>query len=515
MSTCSPIVLRIASTGAMSSRRWGASTASLMVTSRGGIQSLRWMTVDVAPTPAATISNQPAPSKPPLGRTSHVSRIRPREGDWTCGACQSVNFASNTSCFRCQLARPIHHTSDGQSTTTMNAGIPTQQRQLSPDEAAAANPNSWKCIKCQTNNFPSRMSCFTCKASKHVSVPSSTPTGGTAAAGQSVAGVGGKPLNAWHTEHSWKCPVCEKMNFPRRTSCYHCKEVRPPTTTSIGNQCKDGETTTTFCPPKTTAWICEMCQSYNPFEGIDCEKCGAEAGDTSTAAVIPGSSSAAAAGPRASPVQAALDFFGWKASSEVGASARSHVASTARPAVPLTTLSTVPAGRESNPMPGDWICPSPCRSINKPEMSTCNRCAAPKPPTAAFFLEAIGHWSVSRQGSTAVGDSEQPSNNSEQQQLTLTGRRMPLSVGDWWCAGCYKENFARRTDCRHCGIAKSADCRVVTSAELRLPGEWTCASCATNNFSTRGTCRKCRQPQHPMGEEETVVPPAAVGAVGT
>eukprot|EP01001_Neometanema_parovale_P008495 NODE_4770_length_1021_cov_47.879733_g4565_i0.p2 GENE.NODE_4770_length_1021_cov_47.879733_g4565_i0~~NODE_4770_length_1021_cov_47.879733_g4565_i0.p2 ORF type:complete len:290 (-),score=75.71 NODE_4770_length_1021_cov_47.879733_g4565_i0:82-951(-) len=74
--------------------------------------------------------------------------------------------------------------------------------------------------------------------------------------------------------------------------------------------------------------------------------------------------------------------------------------------------------------------------------------------------------------------------------------------GDWTCASCGNNNFARRTDCHKCAAPKEGGMGGGMggggggggNTDVR-PGDWTCPSCGNNCFSRRMDCNRCGTPK--------------------
>ena len=100
-----------------------------------------------------------------------------REGDWTCTQCLFSNFASRTSCYKCQKEK-------GDAPETMSL-------------------KNWECTECFASNHERRFDCFKCQKPK--------------------------PKNAKECAklEDWNCPGCKCNNNARRTNCARCDAARP------------------------------------------------------------------------------------------------------------------------------------------------------------------------------------------------------------------------------------------------------------------------------------------------
>jgi len=81
-----------------------------------------------------------------------------------------------------------------------------------------------------------------------------------------------------------------------------------------------------------------------------------------------------------------------------------------------------------------------------------------------------------------------------------------LKDGEWNCAECNSKNFARRTECFRCKVAKpddgtgnneqgSANRGNRDNSDQLKDGEWNCAECNSKNFSRRTECFRCKVPK--------------------
>ena len=76
-----------------------------------------------------------------------------RAGDWICKKCRAHNFASRQSCFKCEHRKTGDEVPPPQSEGPSGAGGATPENFRSGD---------WICEGCQSHNFASRSSCFRC-----------------------------------------------------------------------------------------------------------------------------------------------------------------------------------------------------------------------------------------------------------------------------------------------------------------------------------------------------------------
>lgn len=92
------------------------------------------------------------PISPVLNASSTVAAVASdkKPGDWVCLHCHSNNFASRSSCFRCNK--------------TKEAFLDNQEVAMSCQgkQGITSRDGDWICSSCSINNFASRSSCFKC-----------------------------------------------------------------------------------------------------------------------------------------------------------------------------------------------------------------------------------------------------------------------------------------------------------------------------------------------------------------
>eukprot|EP00667_Euglena_gracilis_P018853 EG_transcript_20105 len=92
----------------------------------------------------------------------------------------------------------------------------------------------------------------------------------------------------------------------------------------------------------------------------------------------------------------------------------------------------------------------------------------------------------------------------------------PPMPGDWKCTKCYNINFARRTECNQCGVARAGNEEDVGASGILaagwslhgkvMAGDWTCPACSNHNFARRIACHRCQTPK-PEGAAPVVEAP--------
>ncbi|KAK6136400.1 hypothetical protein DH2020_029857 [Rehmannia glutinosa] len=112
-----------------------------------------------------------------------------RQGDWTCGACQHLNFQKRDLCQRCSCPK---YASGGDLSS-----YALQKNQLQAGD--------WYCaaLNCGAHNYASRTSCYRCCASKDYC--------GYGAGTMASAGYGYDAIPGWKTG-DWICTSMEEVN---------------------------------------------------------------------------------------------------------------------------------------------------------------------------------------------------------------------------------------------------------------------------------------------------------------
>merc|ERR1711962_1985405 len=179
------------------------------------------------------------------------SSSRSRPGDWNCGECQFSNFASRTSCYKCNASK------DGGMSRGGGGG------------GGNSRPGDWECSSCQFSNFAFRDTCFKCNGSK----------GGGGGGGRSRYGGGDRGGGGGGGRHpgDWDCPECQFMNFGSRDECLKCRARRGGG--GGGYRRRDSSRS----PPRGGGggsrrpgdWFCSQCQFSNFASRERCFKCAA------------------------------------------------------------------------------------------------------------------------------------------------------------------------------------------------------------------------------------------------
>ncbi|CAF1022435.1 unnamed protein product, partial [Didymodactylos carnosus] len=111
-----------------------------------------------------------------------------KPGDWNC-SCGQLNFASRTSCFKCNKSKQI---------------TPSTSQIAAPQQSAG----DWTCDTCGNLNWAVRLACNKCGKNRtevynHPSTPISRKPG------------------------DWNCEGCQHDNFGSRVVCRQCGAARP------------------------------------------------------------------------------------------------------------------------------------------------------------------------------------------------------------------------------------------------------------------------------------------------
>lgn len=141
-------------------------------------------------------------------------------------------------------------------------------------------------------------------------------------------------------------------------------------------------------------------------------------------------------------------------------------------------------GRLTDNPNDDWVCDC-CQFVNFARRTSCFSCNAPK----------------------KVGGEPEPLDPGSIRAYVESARfEPPDRSGDWICEACGKDNFARRTSCFQCQAPRTAadGTRHGRPREPGLPplpppalkpGDWLCALCGMDNFARRDRCFRCDAPR--------------------
>jgi len=209
-----------------------------------------------------------------------------RTGDWFCPSCGNHNFASRTTCRKCQTAKPNGPAFGGQGgqggqgfemyspygmaavpgmgPMVANANAPVygfmqQQGGGVPFDTSRPTDRAgdWNCFSCGMHNFASRTSCRKC---------------GTLKVGPEATMMGGRP----NRPGDWACPSCDTHNFASRTDCRNCNAPKPTGAPATGGAAaQQGTVPGLENVPNARAgdWLCSSCNAHNYAGRTNCFKC--------------------------------------------------------------------------------------------------------------------------------------------------------------------------------------------------------------------------------------------------
>lgn len=275
-----------------------------------------------------------------------------KAGDWLCPNCNSHNYASRTSCYKCRL--PFFEYEGGRySTSSENMGriVNTQFGEYSRGNYPVTRScyyraGDWICPKptCKFENFASRVECKRCGFRRMAGGPGHT---GAATSGMSKPAMGstlqtqGGGASALVLHGDWICSNCGYDNYAVRTRCGQC-----------GSPAARISRTT----DRTGDWTCpnENCRYHNYASRDECYRCGTrKAPAMGTSSMFPGynSSSANVGGNGGGEGEAPSEY--------VRGSDASH-------------------GMQYKMKPGDWMCMvAGCGFPNFARRGICAQCGAP------------------------------------------------------------------------------------------------------------------------------------------
>jgi len=149
-----------------------------------------------------------------------------KPGDWNCRSCQHLNFSRRDSCQRCGDPRSIG--SDRSDYASLGGGRGGSSFGISGSDV---RPGDWYC-QCGAHNFASRSSCFKCNALKDESAVTGGFDGGDMPRSRGFgfgAGSGGSggARSGWKSG-DWICnrSGCNEHNFASRMECFRCNAPR-------------------------------------------------------------------------------------------------------------------------------------------------------------------------------------------------------------------------------------------------------------------------------------------------
>ena len=181
--------------------------------------------------PAASTANPAVPRGP--------RPIEGQDGNWKCGVCAEINFASRTECHRCKSP----YATAALNTGGFGAGFGGTSMPMgnakfggAPIEGVGGN---WRCTTCANVNFAKREHCNRCQASRppidHILAREqeleqeravAAASGATLQIGQLAGRKFAPPIAG--VDGNWECLTCMSVNFASREQCHRCGATRPP-----------------------------------------------------------------------------------------------------------------------------------------------------------------------------------------------------------------------------------------------------------------------------------------------
>merc|ERR1719359_1243313 len=90
-----------------------------------------------------------------------------------------------------------------------------------------------------------------------------------------------------------------------------------------------------------------------------------------------------------------------------------------------------------------------------------------------------------------------------------------MKPGDWICASCGDHQFAKNTECRKCGAARTGGGGMGGFTKGKKAGDWHCPNCNDLQFAKNDVCRKCQTPNpDPEGSRTAMEAGIAAGHGG-
>lgn len=333
--------------------------------------------------PAPTVADRT------MHKAAHVAKAEDTGEEWACPKCGNLNYAGRLVCNmrRCQAPRP-----------DANMG------NMGNSPAGGSSDEAWTCVNCGNENYQGRLFCNMRKCGHArpgltaADVARATAVGGGLASNAPAATFAALTRNVpTGPPGSWKCIVCNNVNYPQRTTCNgqqgQCGLPRPAMDSKAmgAAAASNGAVPSVSATPSNGAggqppagsWVCLACKNVNypartscnargcglPRDEVDggppSANNGPQGGSAPVPTVLPRSSGAAVTAP--APVSAP----GWEAE----AAAAGWVAPTTLPASSgAGTGAATPAAPE-----GSWVCPA-CQNVNWPTRTVCNKrtCGLPR-----------------------------------------------------------------------------------------------------------------------------------------
>ncbi|KAJ2693088.1 hypothetical protein GGH99_001336, partial [Coemansia sp. RSA 1285] len=188
--------------------------------------------------------------------------------EWTCDTCELKSPDSAIKCIVCDAARPAPRAA---ATKPVSSGGGWSQSVFA---STAPKTSEWTCDTCELQNPDSATKCTVCDAAK----PAPKPATATKAPAKSTWGQSAFALSTANSGE-WTCDTCELKNPDSAAKCTVCDAERPgaqpaasaakPAAPASGWSASLLATTA----PKSSEWVCSMCDLKNPGFSSKCTVC--------------------------------------------------------------------------------------------------------------------------------------------------------------------------------------------------------------------------------------------------
>lgn len=381
------------------------------------------------------------------------------DGNWACPSCQNVNFAIREACNRCQEPKPEEEVqqmySKERTLVSLVAGKVSVTGRAPP---VAGVDGNWACALCENVNYAVRDACNRCHMPKQEAMQLEQPPQHSSGGRRPVAG---------SSSGNWECPLCQNMNFAARNSCNICSMPRP-----------EDSQVAVYVPPQQASgkggagrsgpvagvdgnWACKLCNNVNFAVREVCNMCKAPQHQQSGGQW--------GASGRGGPIAGVDGNWACPFCSNVNYAIRDACNRCSAPKQTVPKPQQYSSGVKGRPVPGvdgNWACLF-CNNVNYAIREMCNRCSAPRRPAVVPpFMQPNG------------------------------GKGGPVHGGDgnWVCPQCQNVNFPHRTSCNRCQAPMPGSRSAGRAPVAGVDGNWACPQCQNINFAYRSACNRCQTP---------------------